>query len=130
MQSNTMQSDWTGSPAPDAEESDATEFEQAVNLYKERSGRAFPTWCEILEVLKGLGYTKAANPGRFGYNVQIDRSGGDVWKIELFLTRLGGVPAGSRSGARLIAFPSEAARAEALEAVRAKHGWTSVESSD
>jgi hypothetical protein len=26
--------------------------------YKRASGRMFPTWCEVLEVLTGLGYRK------------------------------------------------------------------------
>jgi hypothetical protein len=30
----------------------------ALNDYKRSSGRMFPTCCEILEVLKGLGYEK------------------------------------------------------------------------
>jgi hypothetical protein len=34
------------------------EFMQAMQLYKQASGRMFPTWCEVLEILKGLGYEK------------------------------------------------------------------------
>ena len=30
----------------------------AMNEYKRRSGRMFPTWSEVLEVLQGLGYEK------------------------------------------------------------------------
>ena len=30
--------------------------------YRERSGRLFPTWSEVLEVLNGLGYAKPAIP--------------------------------------------------------------------
>ena len=36
------------------------EFMMAMNDYKHRSGRMFPTWSEVLEVLRGLGYEKAA----------------------------------------------------------------------
>ena len=36
------------------------EFMQAIQTYKQRSGRMFPTWSEVLEVLQGLGYQKAA----------------------------------------------------------------------
>jgi len=36
------------------------EFMLAMNDYKQRSGRMFPTWSEVLEVLKGLGYEKPA----------------------------------------------------------------------
>ena len=35
-----------------------TEFMMAMNEYKRRSGRMFPTWSEVLEVLQGLGYEK------------------------------------------------------------------------
>ena len=35
-----------------------TEFMMAMNEYKRRSGRMFPTWSEVLEVLHGLGYEK------------------------------------------------------------------------
>jgi hypothetical protein len=34
------------------------EFMQAMQEYKQRSGRMFPTWSEVLEVLVGLGYEK------------------------------------------------------------------------
>jgi hypothetical protein len=34
------------------------EFMGAMQLYKQASGRMFPTWSEVLEVLKGLGYEK------------------------------------------------------------------------
>jgi hypothetical protein len=35
------------------------EFMQAMQEYKQWSGRKFPTWSEVLEVLQGLGYEKA-----------------------------------------------------------------------
>jgi hypothetical protein len=34
------------------------EFMMAMNHYKRSSGRMFPTWSEVLEVLRGLGYEK------------------------------------------------------------------------
>jgi hypothetical protein len=34
------------------------EFMRAMQQYKESSGRMFPTWSEVLEVLQGLGYRK------------------------------------------------------------------------
>jgi hypothetical protein len=34
------------------------EFMQAMLEYKLKSGRMFPTWSEVLEVLKALGYEK------------------------------------------------------------------------
>jgi hypothetical protein len=39
------------------------EFMQAMQDYKQRSGRMFPTWSEVLEVLKSLGYQKVATSG-------------------------------------------------------------------
>jgi hypothetical protein len=34
------------------------EFMHAMERYKARSGRMFPTWSEVLEVLRELGYQK------------------------------------------------------------------------
>ena len=34
------------------------EFMQAIQTYKQKSGRMFPTWSEVLEVLQSLGYQK------------------------------------------------------------------------
>lgn len=34
------------------------EFMLAMQEYKKRSGRMFPTWSEVLEVLQALGYHK------------------------------------------------------------------------
>jgi hypothetical protein len=36
------------------------EFMEAMHDYKHRSGRMFPTWSEVLEVLQALGYEKPA----------------------------------------------------------------------
>jgi hypothetical protein len=36
------------------------EFMLAMNEYKQKSGRMFPTWSEVLEVLRSLGYEKYA----------------------------------------------------------------------
>jgi hypothetical protein len=35
------------------------EFMQAIQVYKQKSGRMFPTWSEVLEVLQSLGYQKS-----------------------------------------------------------------------
>ena len=34
----------------------------AIQEYKRQSGRMFPTWSEVLGVLRGLGYEKVASP--------------------------------------------------------------------
>jgi hypothetical protein len=42
------------------EYSDAeSEFMMAMQEYKRSSGRMFPTWSEVLEVLRSLGYEKS-----------------------------------------------------------------------
>ena len=38
------------------------EFMTAMDLYKRRAGRQFPTWSEVLEVIESLGYRKVAEP--------------------------------------------------------------------
>jgi len=38
---------------------DEIQFMQALETYKRTSGRMFPTCSEVLEVLRGLGYSKA-----------------------------------------------------------------------
>ena len=37
---------------------DEVEFMKAMDDYKRKSGRMFPTWSEVLEVVRGLGYEK------------------------------------------------------------------------
>ena len=41
---------------------DEIEFMKAMDNYKRRSGREFPTWSEVLEVVRSLGYRKVAEP--------------------------------------------------------------------
>jgi len=38
------------------------EFLMAIDEYKRKNSRPFPTWTEILEVIKALGYRKVAEP--------------------------------------------------------------------
>ena len=35
---------------------DEVEFMNAMNRYRRRTGRNFPTWSEVLEVVRSLGY--------------------------------------------------------------------------
>ena len=37
---------------------DEVEFMKAMDDYKRKSGRMFPTWSEVLEVVRSLGYAK------------------------------------------------------------------------
>lgn len=38
------------------------QFMRSMDDYKRKSGRPFPTWSEVLEVLMSLGYRKVADP--------------------------------------------------------------------
>lgn len=38
------------------------EFLLAIDEYKKENNRPFPTWTEVLEVVKALGYRKVAEP--------------------------------------------------------------------
>ena len=38
------------------------EFLMAIDEYKRKNARPFPTWTEVLEVIKALGYRKVADP--------------------------------------------------------------------
>ena len=38
------------------------EFLMAVDEYKKKNSRPFPTWTEVLELIKALGYRKVAEP--------------------------------------------------------------------
>jgi len=38
------------------------EFLMAIDEYKKKNSRAFPTWTEVLEVMKAMGYRKVAEP--------------------------------------------------------------------
>jgi len=38
------------------------EFLMAINEYKKTNNRPFPTWTEVLEIIKALGYRKVAEP--------------------------------------------------------------------
>lgn len=38
------------------------EFLMAIDEYKRQNTRPFPTWTEVLEVIKTLGYRKVAEP--------------------------------------------------------------------
>ncbi|MBN2266758.1 MAG: hypothetical protein JW725_00255 [Candidatus Babeliaceae bacterium] len=39
------------------------EFIMAIDEYKRKNSRPFPTWTEVLEVIKALGYRRVAEPG-------------------------------------------------------------------
>ena len=39
------------------------EFLMAIEQYKKQNARPFPTWTEVLEIIKALGYRKVAQAG-------------------------------------------------------------------
>ena len=41
---------------------DEIEFMKAMDQYKRDNRRPFPTWSEVLEVIRALGYRKVAQP--------------------------------------------------------------------
>ena len=41
---------------------DEIAFMRAMDEYKRKSGRQFPTWSEVLEVIRSLGYRQVAEP--------------------------------------------------------------------
>lgn len=49
-----------GSMRPDEMPAEVLEFIQAIDEYKRIHRRPFPSWSEVLEVLKTLGYQRAA----------------------------------------------------------------------
>jgi hypothetical protein len=50
----------SGASRPDEMQADVLEFIQAIDEYKRIHRRPFPSWSEVLEVLKTLGYQRAA----------------------------------------------------------------------
>jgi hypothetical protein len=42
------------------------EFLMAIDEYKRKNTRPFPTWTEVLEVIKALGYRRVAEPQSLG----------------------------------------------------------------
>jgi hypothetical protein len=40
-------------------------FLMAIDEYKKKNSRPFPTWTEVLEVIKALGYRRVAEPQSF-----------------------------------------------------------------
>ena len=42
----------------DRESLETLEFIQAIDRFKRRTQKAFPTWSEVLAILKSLGYRK------------------------------------------------------------------------
>jgi hypothetical protein len=50
------------------------EFLMAIDEYKKKNSRPFPTWTEVLEVIKALGYRKVASPQPLNSPANADNS--------------------------------------------------------
>jgi hypothetical protein len=50
------------------------EFLMAIDEYKKKNSRPFPTWTEVLEVIKALGYRKVAAPQSLNPSSNTDTS--------------------------------------------------------
>ena len=109
----------------------AAEFAAAMDDYKRRNGRPFPTWSEVLEVLCSLGYAKADRDDdpAVRYRVRVTRGGAEAKAIAHTMPRLHGTPLPG-SPALDYGFRSESDRVAALRAIRGGYGWTSVEAVD
>jgi hypothetical protein len=46
---------------------DEIDFMKEMDDYKRRSGRQFPTWSEVLEVLRSMGYRRVAEPAELKF---------------------------------------------------------------
>ncbi len=57
---------------------DEIEFMHALDRYKRANGRMFPTCSEILEVLRGLGYARAASYWVLGIALSPLRRSSDI----------------------------------------------------
>ena len=44
---------------PDQMEPEVLEFIQAIDDYKRIHGRPFPSWTEVLEIIRNLGYERS-----------------------------------------------------------------------
>ena len=49
------------STKPDQMPEDVLQFIQAIDDYKRLEGRPFPTWSEVLDIVKDLGYERSEN---------------------------------------------------------------------
>lgn len=48
------------------------EFLIAIDEYKRSNSRPFPTWTEVLDVIKALGYRKVAEPQSLDQTIEED----------------------------------------------------------
>jgi hypothetical protein len=76
-QCHALPSRLTAAPANPISQAAEAEFMEAMKAYKAKSGRMFPTWSEVLEVLRDLGYKKTnglASPAAAPERSELDRA--------------------------------------------------------
>jgi hypothetical protein len=65
------------------------EFVRAIQAFKERHGRSFPTWSEVLHILKELGYSKGAQPDEnTGRSAELEQEKGRLAALQAENKRL------------------------------------------
>ena len=53
---------------------DEIEFMKAMDDYKRKNGRMFPTWSEVLEVVRSLGYTRPGMEPEVSLEVEVSQN--------------------------------------------------------
>jgi hypothetical protein len=59
LSETTTPSNRSATTRPDEMPAEVLEFITAIDDYKRANRRPFPTWSEVLEILKELGYTRS-----------------------------------------------------------------------
>lgn len=49
-------------PPQEGDDRETLEFLKAIDLYKRTTGKNFPSWTDVLEIIRSLGYRKVAPP--------------------------------------------------------------------
>jgi len=45
-------------PPPESDDQETLEFLKAIDHFKRTSGRNFPSWTDVLQIIRSLGYRK------------------------------------------------------------------------
>lgn len=105
-------------------------FIRAMDHDARSGGRTFPTWCEVLEVLQSLGYSKPTNSdittSTQGRRLAIVKEMCDRMELARTLRQFGGVRMTTPTQV-LYEFNSSHERDAAIDWVRMNYGWTAAE---
>ncbi|MFH0946118.1 MAG: hypothetical protein V2A76_13040 [Planctomycetota bacterium] len=50
-------------PPRESDDTETLEFLKAIDLFKRTTGKNFPSWTDVLEIIRSLGYRKVSPPG-------------------------------------------------------------------